>query len=189
MNEKTSILFESLKRTDTFINSADLKASFTLAAGITFLGIYASIFYNIATSDELSIPAPYLLSVLGLVLVPWVIWFIKVKKVFTPNVKSSTNKSIISFASIIQTHESLEEFKQHYTTIKEQDNIFTQSVENDLLENHWICSDICMQKMNSFKSSLTFFWLSLVSSLLGISLLLFISQVNLIFELAIMQMT
>lgn len=171
MNENLSILFESLRRTDALIATADQKASFTLAAGITFLGIYSSIIYNISTDDKIKIPTVILIATIILVLTPWGLWLNKIRVIFNPNIKSSTQKSIISFTSITQTHNNFDDFIDYYKKINNNNNKELKNIEVDILENHWICADICKQKMNNFRSSLNYLWVSLILSLVGIIVL------------------
>jgi hypothetical protein len=178
LSTKTSILFESLRRTDGYIVAADQKASFTLAAGVTFLGIYISIFYNLITSSYVSIPVTVLVSVVGLVLISWVFWFNSVKAVFSPNVTPSNGKSIISFASIVATHDSFEEYLSYYSGLDNGNQSSTVTeLERDLLENHWICSDICIKKMKAFKKSLSGLLFALSTSVLGLAFVTFFADI------------
>ncbi|MFA0026242.1 hypothetical protein AB4369_25420, partial [Vibrio sp. 10N.261.49.A5] len=75
MVDKTQILFESLRRTDSYTLAADQKASFCLAAAVTFLGIYSTLFYSIITDDSAVISATLTVAILGLVLLPWIVFF------------------------------------------------------------------------------------------------------------------
>ncbi|EHK0041050.1 hypothetical protein ABO242_002052 [Vibrio parahaemolyticus] len=173
--DKISILMESLRRTDSYSVAADQKASFTLAAGIAYLGIYASIFYNIISDKEVNLPISFSISVIGLVIVVWVKWFSIIRKVFDPDTTKAQRKSVVSFVSIIKNDKSLDELIDTYTQIEEQDqrvNNLTR-LECDLLENHWICSKICLNKMENFKSSLNWLLLALGTSVLGLALIAF----------------
>lgn len=170
MQEQTQILFESLRRTDTYILAADQKASFCLAAGITFLGIYSTLFFSVITDEKTAIATITICVILGIVLVPWLIFFHKIKNIFSPNLEPSSADSIVSFASMRATCNNLQHFKNHYQTISSQN--FTQSVENDILENHWICAGICLDKMKNFKKALFWLWVALSISIAGLATLI-----------------
>lgn len=178
MNQNISFLYESLRRTDSYIVAADQKASFTLAAGVTFLGIYTSIFYNLITSNDNIIPITVLTSIVGIILGIWVSWFYKIQKVFFPQVTPSNQKSIVSFASIKSSHLCFDDFVVCYS---DKGNIDQSSglsnLELDLLENHWICSGICIQKMKAFKESLGVLMIALSISLLALAFTTFYADV------------
>lgn len=171
MNSNQQVLFEALKRTDSYIVSADQKASFLLAAGVTYLGIYTSLFYGFLSDESLAVPNELTLSVIGLLLVIWSIWFYKIKTVFTPRLKSSGTKSLISFASMVNNHNDMQDCFYSYESLK--NNIF--DLDKDLLENYWICAEICNTKMLAFKSSLFWLFFALSSSVLGLALQAFYS--------------
>ena len=175
MPHKTQLLFESLRRTDSFILSADQKTSFCLAAGITFLGVYSSIFYSVITDEKTTIPTTLICSILGLILVSWTVFFNYTKNVFSPNLEPSTEKSLISFASIKNNHDSLDNFKEYYKNLNSEDS-FNLSIDNDILENHWICSEICLVKMKNFNKSLFWLWTSLLLSIFGLAALVLTSE-------------
>jgi len=178
LDKKIAILYESLRRTDSYIVAADQKASFTLAAGVTFLGIYTSIFYSLITDESSTIPSTVLISVVGIVLSVWVVWFYKIQKVFSPQVTPSNQKSVVSFASIKANHQCFDDFAACYSDIESigQSSVLS-NLELDLLENHWICSDICTQKMSAFKESLYLLMLSLSFSLLGLAFTIFYAEI------------
>ncbi len=173
MVDKTQILFESLRRTDSYTLVADQKASFCLAAAVTFLGIYSTLFYNVIADDKNVIPLTLIVAILGSVLMPWVVFFYNVKKIFLPNMTPSEKKSIVSFASIASKTPSLEQFKSHYENLISDSDNFEKNINEDLLENHWICSEICFKKMNNFKRSLNWLWISLSTSLMGLAVMVF----------------
>lgn len=178
MNQDISILYESLRRTDSYIVAADQKASFVLASGVTFLGIYTSIFYNLITSDNNEVPITVLVSIIGIVLSIWVIWFCKIKEVFSPKTTPSSQKSVVSFASIKANHHCFNDFVACYSdkdTVSQNSSL--SNIELDLLENHWICSEICVQKMKAFKESLGFLMLALSISLLGLAFSTFYAEI------------
>ncbi|MCG9632751.1 hypothetical protein [Vibrio sp. Isolate30] len=178
VNEKASILFESLRRTDSYIVAADQKASITLAAGVTFLGIYTSIFYGLISGDDVVVPTTLIVSVVGIVIISWVYWFNKLKDVFVPRVTPSKGKSIVSFASMVETHDSLDNFIHYYSTLNSMSQSSTLTdLERDLLENHWICAEICSKKMGAFKKSLSALLLSLSVSLLGLAFVTFYADI------------
>ncbi|WP_445398004.1 hypothetical protein [Zobellella sp. An-6] len=174
MKQETQILLESLRRTDSFILSADQKASFCLAAGITFIGIYSTLFYSVINDEKTVIPTTLICAIIGLTLVPWIMFFNSIRNVFSPNLEPSESKSIISFASIKNGFSSLDDFKSHYNSLNGKD--FHSIIEIDILENHWICSGICMAKMGNFKKGLYWLWISLTSSIFGLAILVFFSE-------------
>lgn len=167
-NEKTTAIFEALRRTDSYILALDQKASFTLAAGITFMGIYATLFYSLIASESNKLNAPLLVAIIGVSLVLWAIWFSKIKAVFSPNVEPSESKSVISFASLTASFNSHEEYYQYFLELNKRDNL-----DKDIIENHWICSKICMGKVKNFKASLKWLYISLCTSFLGLALVSF----------------
>ncbi|TMX37483.1 hypothetical protein [Vibrio sp. Hep-1b-8] len=171
MNSDQQVLFEALKRTDSYIVSADQKASFLLAAGVTYLGIYTSLFYGFLSDKSLVILNELTLSVIGVLLVTWSIWFYKIKTVFTPRLKSSGGKSLISYASMINNHNDVLDCFCSYESLK--NNNF--DLDKDLLENYWICAEICNTKMLAFKSSLLWLFFTLSGSVLGLAILAFYS--------------
>ncbi|MEZ9136324.1 hypothetical protein AB4138_10785 [Vibrio sp. 10N.286.52.C3] len=173
MTDKFDVLFESLRRTDSYILAADQKAAITLAAGVTFLGIYVSIFFNIMDKHYEDIPIPLSLSVVGIAIGFWIVWFIKVWGVFVPRMLPSKAKSIVSFASIVSSFDSYEMYEKYYRSIADKS---PSLIEVDLLENHWICAEICAKKMKAFRLSLTWLSLSLSISLLGLAFLAFYLQ-------------
>lgn len=175
MSEKTQLLLESLRRTDSFILAADQKSSFCLAAGLAFLGIYSTLFYSVLSDEKTVIQPTLTCTILGLILIPWIMFFKYIQNVFSPNLKQSKTKSIISFSSIKSSHANLDEFKLTYRSLHD-DNDFNCFTENDILENHWICSEICLDKMKNFKKGLYWLWLSLSSSILGLAILIFFSE-------------
>ncbi|HDY7980297.1 hypothetical protein [Vibrio vulnificus] len=174
MNDKIQILFESLRRTDSYILAADQKSSFCLAAGITFLGIYATLFFSVISDEKNITPTALTCTILGMVLFPWCVFFYKIKNVFSPNLEPSNMNSIVSFASMRAQFNSFELFKTHFMNIK--DNDYEQVLLDDILENHWICSGICSEKMKKFKSSLFWLWIALAASLLGLATLIFFKE-------------
>lgn len=167
------MLFESLRRTDNYTLAADQKASFCLAAAVTFLGIYSTLFYNIITDDDVVILVTLIVAILGVVLLPWVMFFYSIKNVFSPNLNPSAKESIISFASITSKFTSFEQFKAYYESISKDDDIFLKNINEDLLENHWICSGICLNKMDKFKKSLHWLWWALSVSLIGLAIVVY----------------
>lgn len=173
MTEKLIVLSESLRRTDSYILAADQKASITLASGVTFLGIYVSIFYNIMDKHFKDIPIALTVSIAGVALTLWILWFDSIRGVFTPRVSPSETKSIISFASITKGFNSSEQYKDYYKLICESG---LDKIEIDLIENHWICANICMEKMRSFSRSLTLLSFALAVSLLGLAFIAFYLQ-------------
>lgn len=173
MADKTQILFESLRRTDSYTLAADQKASFCLAAAVTFLGIYATLFYSVITDDNAVISTTLTIAILGLVLLPWIMFFYTIKNIFSPNLKPSEKKSIISFASIVSSTPNFEQFKLYYQSININDDVFVENINEDLLENHWICSEICFNKMKNFRKSLHWLWMALSTSLLGLATMVY----------------
>lgn len=173
MTEKFNVLFESLRRTDSYILAADQKAAITLAAGVTFLGIYVSIYFNIMDKHYEHIPIALILSIVGIAIAFWIIWFVSIWNVFVPRMLPSKAKSIVSFASIVGNFDSYEKYERYYRSISNSD---VSLIENDLLENHWICADICTKKMKAFRLSLTWLSLALSISLLGLAFLAFYLQ-------------
>lgn len=175
MTDKFNVLFESLRRTDSYILAADQKAAITLAAGVTFLGIYVSIYFNIMDKHYEHIPIALILSIVGIAIAFWIIWFVSIWNVFVPRMLPSKAKSIVSFASIVGNFDSYEKYERHYRSISISDSDVSL-IENDLLENHWICADICTKKMKAFRLSLTWLSLALSISLLGLAFLAFYLQ-------------
>lgn len=173
MVDKTQILFESLRRTDSYTLAADQKASFCLAAAVTFLGIYSTLFYSVITDDNAVISATLTIAILGLVLLPWIVFFYTIKSIFSPNLKSSEKESIISFASIASNTPNLDQFKLYYESININDELFTKNIDEDIIENHWICSEICFNKMKNFKKSLYWLWVALSISLMGLATMVY----------------
>jgi hypothetical protein len=178
MVDKTQILLESLRRTDSYTLAADQKASFCLAAAVTFLGIYSTLFYTVITDDKAVISTTLTISILGLVLLPWLVFFYSIKSIFSPNLKPSEKMSIISFASIASNTPDLEHFKNYYKSIEINDDIFVKNINEDLLENHWICSEICFNKMKNFKKCLHWLWVALSVSLIGLAILVYFVENN-----------
>ncbi|EHR6682400.1 hypothetical protein NRI58_003273 [Vibrio parahaemolyticus] len=169
--DRVSILMESFRRTDSYIIAADQKASFTLAAGVTFLGIFCSVFYSIVSNEKIELPTQLVVSIVASSLLVWVVWFYKIRGVFWPKVQSSQRKSVVSFASAIAKHRDFESYVETYASCIEQEpnqqNL--SKLELDILENHWICADICSQKMQLFKESLIWLFISLSVSTIGLS--------------------
>lgn len=163
--QKLTVCFDALKRTDSYILALDQKASFTLAAGITFLGNYASLFYGMISSDTNKAGPELLVSAIGISLVLWILWFFKIKDIFHPNTKSSKVFSIVSFASITNSFENYDQFYKHFNTV---DNI--SKLHEDILENHWLCAKICMDKVTNFKASLNYLLAATSTSILSLSL-------------------
>ncbi|PMK92128.1 hypothetical protein [Vibrio lentus] len=167
MTDEQNILYSALARTDSYIVAADQKASFVLVAGVTFMGIYASLFYSILSDEDILIPNMLIVSFIGIPLVIWTKFFFHIKSVFTPRLASTTQASLVSFASMSDTHESSDDLKSTYSRL-----IGGQfDLDNDLLENYWICTSICMDKMSAFKESLRWFFVALGLSALSLALL------------------
>ena len=162
--DKSLIIFESLKRTDSYIFSMDHKASFTLAAGITFLGIYASLFYGLFSAESNKMNIPFLVSVIGIVLACWCVWFSKIIKVFSPDIEPSSVISIVSFASLTDKFDSFEDYYEYFEELTDK-----KQLDKDMIENHWICSNICINKIKNFKASLKWLAISLSTSILGLA--------------------
>ncbi|WP_305844086.1 hypothetical protein [Photobacterium leiognathi] len=168
--DRVSILMESLRRTDSYIIAADQKASFTLAAGVAFLGIFCSIFYGVVSNDKIDLPIQLIVSIITLSIFVWLMWFYKIKCVFWPNVKSSVRKSVVSFASATAGHDNFNEYLETFSLCeKNEPELYNLTkIELDILENHWICADICSQKMKFFKESLIWLFISLSVSMIGL---------------------
>ncbi|HCJ4875903.1 MULTISPECIES: hypothetical protein [Vibrio harveyi group] len=168
---KLAVLMESLRRTDSYIIAADQKASFTLAAGVTFLGIFCSILYGVLSNEGIDLPVELTLSVLLSSLLVWLVWFYKIRCIFLPKVPPSKRKSLVSFASATSTHSSLTQYFDTYADCYElgSKKLRLTQLELDILENHWICSQICMQKMQLFKESLVWLFISLAVSTTGLA--------------------
>lgn len=165
---------ESLRRTDGYIASADQKASFTLAGGIAFLAIYASLFDKLMSLPEAILSKLVIICIIGISIIPWVVWFYKVTKVFKPNVTAGKEISYVSFATMCAQNKSqsdlLEKIQRYSYEIPTKDLI------NDVVENYWICSRICLDKMTSFKSSLNWLSFSLASTILLIAVFSFLKS-------------
>lgn len=174
MNGQTQILFESLRRTDNHTLAADQKASFCLAAGVTFLGIYSTLFYSVISDENSTLPTTLICTILGIALLPWVAFFYRIKCIFHPNLEASDTKSIVSFASMRDEWNNFSQFKHHFQTIQGQN--FTNAINEDILENHWICAGICKDKMENFKKALSCLWLALSISLVGLATLVYFSE-------------
>ncbi|ELW1731490.1 hypothetical protein QMT37_003321 [Vibrio fluvialis] len=168
--DRVSILMESFRRTDSYIIAADQKASFTLAAGVTFLGIFCSVFYGILSNDKIEIPTQLVVLIVASSLSVWIVWFYKIRGVFWPKVQSSQRKSVVSFASAISKHYDFDAYVATYVSCKEQESNQQNltKLELDILENHWICAEICSQKMQLFKESLIWLFISLFVSIISL---------------------
>ncbi|EOB1205432.1 hypothetical protein ACIQLR_001558 [Photobacterium damselae] len=169
--DRVSILMESLRRTDSYIVAADQKASFTLAAGVTFLGIFCSVFYNIISNDKIDLPSQLIIMIVVSSVFVWVFWFYKIRCVFWPKVTSSKRKSLVSFASATATHDEFSHYLETYVKCMDTESSHNDltKLELDILENHWICANICNQKMALFKESLTWLFVSLAVSTIGLA--------------------
>ncbi|MFS1413672.1 hypothetical protein BCU70_08710 [Vibrio sp. 10N.286.49.C2] len=165
MTNEQTILYNALARTDAYIVAADQKASFVLAAGVTFMGIYASLFYSILSDEEILIPSMLIGSFIGIPLVIWTKWFFHIKSVFTPRLASTAQTSLVSFASMSDTHQSINELKSTYDTLMSGQF----DLDNDLLENYWICTSICMDKMSAFTKSLRWLFFALGFSIFSLA--------------------
>ncbi|MFA0026763.1 hypothetical protein AB4369_28110, partial [Vibrio sp. 10N.261.49.A5] len=64
-------------------------------------------------------------------------------------------------------------FKLYYESININDDMFVKNINEDLLENHWICSEICFKKMKNFKKSLHWLWVALSISLVGLATMVY----------------
>lgn len=165
---------ESLRRTDGYIASADQKASFTLAGGIAFLAIYASLFDKLMSLPEAILSKLAIICIIGISIIPWIVWFCKIIKVFKPNVTAGKEKSYVSFATMCTQNETKSEL-----LIKLQNCSYelpTQDLIRDVAENYWICSRICLDKMASFRSSLNWLSFSLASTILLIAIFSFMKS-------------
>ncbi|EMI4315284.1 hypothetical protein HJ144_02385 [Vibrio parahaemolyticus] len=169
--DRVSILMESFRRTDSYIIAADQKASFTLAAGVTFLGIFCSVFYSIISNDKIDLPNQLIIAIVASSVSVWVFWFYKIRCVFWPKVAASERKSVVSFASATATHNDFSHYLETYlkSMDKEPSHNDLTKLELDILENHWICANICSQKMALFKESLTWLFVSLAVSTIGLA--------------------
>ena len=167
MTDAQNIIYNALTRTDSYIVAADQKASFALAAGVTFMGIYASLFYGVLTDEKVSIPTPLTLSLIGIPLVIWAIWFNHVKNVFIPKLTSSNQKSLVSFASMHNSHNDSDECFTSFQALESGQFDLNQ----DLIKNYWICLSICMEKMQAFQRSLRWFMWAVCSSILSLAFL------------------
>jgi len=165
---------ESLRRTDGYIASADQKASFTLAGGIAFLAIYASLFDKIFSLPDTILSKPAIVSIIGISIIPWVVWFCLVMKVFKPNVTPGKEISYVSFATMCVQNKSQDEL---LSKLKDSSyELSTQDLIRDVVENYWICSRICLDKMASFRSSLNWLSFAIALTLLIISLFSFLKS-------------
>ncbi|MNE23163.1 hypothetical protein D3C80_1164060 [compost metagenome] len=160
---------ESLRRTDGYIASADQKASFTLAGGIAFLAIYASLFDKLLSLPDTILSRPAIVSVIGVSMIPWIVWFYLVMKVFKPNVTPGNEISYVSFATMCVQNESQDELLNKLSGSSYE--LSTEHLIRDVVENYWICSRICLDKMASFRSSLN--WLSFAIALTILIIALF----------------
>ena len=179
--EKRSYLIQALLRTDQYIMSMDQKNSFILASGVAFLGIYSAVFLSIISSKQYFVPIWGSISILGIILCVWAYCFFKIKKVFSPKLDPSKQRSIMSWASIIGDRKdkqdrtcflNAEEYYLYYSNIADLNDL-----DKDLAENHWICSSICMKKATNFKSALRWTFISLVISSTGMAIILLWSSV------------
>ncbi len=165
---------ESLRRTDSYIASADQKASFTLAGGLAFLAIYASLFDKVISFPNDTLGKLSMLSLIGISIIPWVIWFYKIMKVFHPNVSPGHEMSYVSFATMYSQNESKDILLKKLSN--ERYELEMEGLMRDVVENYWICSEICMNKMASFKSSLKWLSISISFTLLIISIFSFLKS-------------
>ncbi|MFQ2467564.1 hypothetical protein ACK312_04585 [Aeromonas caviae] len=160
---------ESLRRTDGYIASADQKASFTLAGGIAFLAIYASLFDKLFSIPDTTLLKPVIVSIIGVSIIPWVVWFYLIMKVFKPNVTPGIENSYVSFATMCTQNKSQSDLLSKLDGCSY--DLPTQDLIRDVAENYWICSRICLDKMASFRSSLN--WLSFAIALTILVIALF----------------
>lgn len=174
-NEKLHAFFlESLRRTDGYIASADQKASFTLAGGIAFLAIYASLFDKILSLPDSILSKPAIVSVIGVSIIPWVFWFYLVMQVFKPDVTPGKEISYVSFATLCVQNKSQNELLNKLSDSSYE--LSSQDLIRDVVENYWICSRICLDKMKSFRSSLNWLSISIALTLLIIALFSFLKS-------------
>ncbi|ELM3616166.1 hypothetical protein RYR54_001804 [Aeromonas sobria] len=166
--------FESLRRTDSYIASADQKASFTLAGGLAFLAIYASLFDKVISFPDTTLSKMSMLSLIGISIIPWIVWFYKIMKVFNPNVTPGKEISYVSFATLCVQNKTKDDFLERLSgDLYELD---TEGLIRDVAENYWICSRICLDKMAAFRSSLNWLTISIAFTILVISLFSFLKS-------------
>lgn len=165
---------ESLRRTDGYIASADQKASFTLAGGIAFLAIYASLFDKLMSLPETILSKLAIICIIGISIIPWIVWFYKITKVFKPNVTAGKEISYVSFATMCDQNETQSVLLKKLQACSYE--LPTHDLIRDVVENYWICSKICLDKMASFRSSLNWLSFSLASTILLIAVFSFLKS-------------